>query len=236
MNPFSELLNVIIPRECHICKTKLLKNEEFICMDCIHKLPLTGFDKYWQNTSGPNSDLNPMEQRFAGQLPMDRACAPFFYTRDSALASLIHDFKYRGFSRLARHLAQIGASSLLHSDFFHDTDLLLPIPLHWRKHFKRGYNQSRMIAEGVSMVTDIPVGDQLRARKAHRTQTALTTEQRISNTKDIFCVQHPETLAGKTVMIVDDICTTGATILSAGEVLARTVPDIRLKIFTLGVV
>lgn len=235
MNPFAELLNLFLPRVCHICDTKLLDDEEFICGECISRLPVTGYEKYWLNTSGLNTDLNPMEQRFAGQLPFDRACAPFFYTRDSALASLVHDFKYRGFSRLAFHLGKIGAS-ILPPEFFLHTDIILPIPLHWRKKFKRGYNQSEMIARGISSVTGIPVGGNLVASKSHRTQTSLSSEQRIQNTKDIFSVSEPEALSDKSVMIVDDICTTGATILSAGQVIAHRVNNVRLKIFTLGVV
>lgn len=236
MNPFALLIDLVIPRECHICGNKLLEEEEFVCNDCLNKLPATGYEKYWNNISGVNTDLNPMEQRFAGQLPLDRAIAPFFYTRDSSLASLVHDFKYRGFSRLAVKLGKEGASRIAYSGFFSDTDIILPIPLHWRKRLKRGYNQSEQIAKGVSEVTGIPVGRQLRARKAHRTQTSLTSEERIKNTQGIFYLDQPEELEGKTVLLIDDICTTGATLLSAGEAIAASAKGIRLKIFTLGVV
>ena len=236
MNPFSALLDLFLPRICHVCETKLLHDEEFICSSCIEKLPLTGYDKYWDNKTGINTDLNPMEQRFAGQLPLDRACAPYFYTRDSSLATLVHDFKYRGFSKLAVTMGRMGANALRPSEFFDHIDLLLPIPIHWTKKHRRGYNQSELIARGISEVTGIPVGLQLRARKPHRTQTSLTSEQRIANTKNVFSVNHPESLEGKRIMLVDDICTTGATLLSAGETLAASSEGVRLSLFTLGVV
>ena len=236
MNPFSALLDIVIPRICHICETKLLPDEEFICTACKTKLPLTGYEKYWANKTGLNTDLNPMEQRFAGQLPLEHACAPYFYTRDSSLASLVHDFKYRGFSKLAVTLGRMGATALLSTGFFDDTDLLLPIPIHWTKKRRRGYNQSELIARGISEVTGIPVGAQLKARKPHRTQTSLDSEQRIANTKNVFVVSDPDSLKGKRIMLVDDICTTGATLLSAGETLAASSEGIRLSLFTLGVV
>ncbi|MCH5218384.1 MAG: ComF family protein [Muribaculaceae bacterium] len=236
MNPFGALLDLFIPRVCHVCGCKLVAQEEFICTDCIAKLPVTGYQRYWLNTSSPNSDLNPMEQRFAGQLPLLRACSPYFYSRDSVVSHLVHDFKYRGFSRLAERMGYLGALTLKDSTLFDGVDLLLPVPLHWRKKLRRGYNQSEMIARGISLATGIPLGTNLVACRSHRTQTSLSAAQRIANTRGVFVLRHPETLRGKNVMLVDDICTTGATLLSAGEAVAASQPDIRISIFTLGVV
>ena len=237
MNVFAALIDLIIPRECHVCGIKLLDNEQFVCNSCQDKLPVTGYEKYWTNKTKVNSDLNPMEQRFAGQIPLHHACAPFFYTRDSSLATLIHDFKYRGFSNLAIALGRLGASRLKDTGFFNDIDVLLPVPLHWTKKLRRGYNQTEMIARGISDATGIPVSPNLKARKPHRTQTSLTSRQRIDNTKGIFTLQNPETLEGKNVMVVDDICTTGATLLSASETIASALRhNVRISLFTLGVV
>ena len=237
MNPFKALIDLFLPRVCHVCETKLIDDEEYICPSCLGKLPLTGYERYWDNKTGTNTDLNPMEQRFAGQLPLGHACAPYFYTRVSTLASLVHDFKYRGFPNLALTLGRIGAELLKDSELFTGVDVILPIPIHWTKKRKRGYNQSDMIARGISDATGIPVGRQLKAIKPHRTQTSLNPEQRIANTKNVFAIRNPETLEGKTVMIVDDICTTGATLLSAGNAIAAsTNHNVRLSFFTLGVV
>lgn len=237
MNPFTVLVDLFIPRVCHICGRRLIPGEEFICSGCREALPVTGYEKYWANKAMVNSDINPMEQRFAGQLPLAHASAPYFYTRDSALASLIHDFKYRGFSRLANAMGRLGARTLRSSGLFDGVEVILPIPLHWRKYLRRGYSQTRMIAEGVSEITGIPVGTNLKACKPHRTQTALCHEQRIANTRGVFSVERPEELKGRHIMLMDDICTTGATLLSAGEtVVAALENDVRISIFTLGVV
>lgn len=236
MNPFAALLDLIIPRVCHVCGDHLLPSESFVCSACAGKLPITGYERYWTNTSAPNSDLNPMEQRFAGQFPLGHACAPFFYSRDSSLASLIHDFKYRNFPRLATTLGALGARKLLPSGIFAGIDILLPVPLHWTKKMRRGYNQSEMIAKGVEEVTGIPMGNNLRARRPHRTQTSLSSARRIENTRGIFTVNGPSELEGKHIMLVDDICTTGATVLAAAEAITTSVSNIRISVFTLGVV
>lgn len=236
MNPFAALLNLLIPRICHICGTQLLDDEEFVCSSCMGSLPLTGFEKYWTNKSGPNTDLNPMEQRFAAQIPLQHACAPYFYSRDTTLASLVHDIKYRNFPGLGTALGRLGAETLLDSGLFAGVEMLLPLPLHWFKKFKRGYNQSEMIARGVSKATGIPIGHHLSARKPHRSQTSLSAEQRRINTKDVFTVNDAGALAGRHVMIIDDICTTGATLLAASEVMTKAVPDIKISLFTIGVV
>lgn len=236
MKILETLLDLFLPRICHVCEDKLLDDEEFICRHCLEKLPRTGYENYWLNREKLNSDLNPFEQRFAGQLPMDRGCAPFFYNRDSSLASLIHDFKYRGFSKLAVTMGRLAATELLPSGLFEGVDYLIPVPLHRTKQLKRGYNQSEMIARGISQATGIPVSLNLKAIKPHRTQTALNAQQRIENTKNIFQLKEPEKFEGLTLMLVDDICTTGATLLSAGEAVAGAIGNVRLRLFTLGVV
>ena len=234
MNPLKLLVDLIIPRKCHICGEKLGQGEDFICLPCETELPRTAFHNYWKNTTGPNTDLNPMEERFAGQIPLVRATSLFFYTRDSAPAQLVHDFKYRGFPNLAEKLGTLAARELSPTGFFDGIDCICPIPLHRLKHHRRGYNQTEMIAQGVSKVTDIPLSTSLKAVKGHKTQTSLSREERIANTKDVFGVRNPELLEGKTILIIDDICTTGATILSAAHAIEKACPSARFSILTLG--
>lgn len=237
MNPIRAVVELFLPRTCHICGECLLSSEEFVCGPCASKFPLTGYERYWTDRKALNSDLNPMEMRFAGQIPLGHACAPYFYTRDSALSSLVHDFKYRGFPKLARSLGKRGGDILKSSGLFDGVELLLPVPLHWTKRLRRGYCQTELIATGLSDATGIPVGRQLKAVRAHRTQTSLNTEQRLANTRGVFSVTDPDSLRGRHVMLVDDICTTGATLLSAASVLlGATENSLRISIFTLGVV
>lgn len=173
--------------------------------------------------------------RFAGRFPFERAAGHFFYAHDAAIASLIHDFKYRGFSDLARYLGEIVASELLTTSFFSEIDLLLPIPMHFFKQARRGYNQSAFLAHGISQITGIPVGDNLRCARSHRSQTTFSLDQRLGNMKDVFKVDTPQSIENRHLLIIDDVCTTGATLSSAALTILSAVPSARISLLTLAV-
>ncbi len=225
-SPIFHWFDALFPRTCHICAAPLPPDVRCVCRKCRAELPRTNFHRVPDNA---------MERRFMGRFPFERATGFFFYSRESALSVLIQDFKYRRFPGVARELGRLVASELYTTPFFNGVDIILPVPLHWRKLIRRGYNQSHEIARGISEVTGIPVGDQLYALHHHRTQTSLSQQQRLLNTQGIFAVRHPEQISGKGVLIVDDVCTTGATVSSAAGAVAQAIGSGRLSILTLGV-
>ena len=176
-----------------------------------------------------------MEARFAGHFPFITATGHFFYSRDSSLAQLIQDMKYRGFPSIGNLLGEIAGKELFISGFLNDIDTIVPLPMHFLKKAKRGYNQTDRIAAGISKATGIPVVDALKMVRQRKTQTALTGAQRIENAKNLFEHKEGIDLNGKGVLLVDDICTTGTTMSSAGKALTDAFPSIRLYLFSLGV-
>ncbi|MDE6670193.1 MAG: ComF family protein [Muribaculaceae bacterium] len=222
----SALLDFIFPRLCHLCELKLALHEEYVCTRCLTDLPRTHFHTI---------RMNGMEQRFAGIFPFTRATGHFFYTRSSPLATLVHDFKYHGFPNLARYLGRIMARELYTTSFFADTDIILPIPMHYWKRAKRGYNQAHLLALGIADITEMPLSDALRARRPHKTQTALSLEKRRNNLNGIFRVTDPDNLKGRDILLVDDVCTTGSTLTEAAETLWKEASPRALTLLTLGV-
>jgi ComF family protein len=216
----------LFPRECHICGVKLNDAEKYLCTSCLASMSRSLYHA---------RPMNPMEQRFAGIIPFERGTGHFLYARDAAIATVVHDFKYHRFRGLARYMGCVMARELLSTGFLSSIDCIIPIPMHFMKQAKRGYNPAAEVALGLGKEADIQVADNLRASRPHRTQTALTLDQRRENTRNLFTVKRPEELQNKHILLLDDICTTGATLLSASETLLAAVPSIRISLLTLGV-
>lgn len=179
--------------------------------------------------------MNPMEERFAGQFPFERATGHFFYSRDSALSTLIQDMKYRHFPGIGEMLGRIVAQELFPTGFFLDIDVILPVPMHFLKQARRGYNQTHHIAAGISNETGIPVSYALKAIHSHPTQTSMSQQERLDNTRGIFSISPSHNLDGKGILLIDDVCTTGATLISAAHAIHSSVKSPHLTILSLGV-
>lgn len=226
MKAWCFIADALFPARCHACDGELMAGERFVCSRCLHDLVRTRYH------SIPD---NPMAARFAGLIPFERASAQFFYRPDSDMSRLVQDFKYRKFPGLARHLGRIAADELLPTGFFYGIDALVPVPMHWRKQTLRGYNQAAEVAKGMSESIGLPVVDALRAVRGHATQTRKTHAERRMNMAGIFSVRPESDIAGKHVMLVDDVCTTGSTLLSAAEALLESVSGIKVSLFALTV-
>jgi len=121
-------------------------------------------------------------------------------------------------------MGRLLATSLLPARFFDGITLLVPIPLHWHRYLRRGYNQSAYIARGIHRVTGIPVRrDVVRRVKDNPTQTHLNPAQRRTNVENIFRLtdKGAAALRGQHVLLIDDTLTTGATLLSCAREIAR---------------
>lgn len=148
------------------------------------------------------------------------------------MQGLIHELKYRNNTEAGIFLGQELGMSIKEAPLFQDLDYLIPIPLHPKRERERGYNQSMMIAQGIAEVTSIPIGGDFLYRKVNTvTQTHKSKEERWHNVKDIFGLRHAEQLKGKSVLLIDDVLTTGSTLESCARVLS-TVPAITISCAT----
>jgi ComF family protein len=222
---FHDFTGVLFPRCCPICHKTLVEGEDLLCIECHWKIPRT------YSHLDPNSKL--LQKLISLRAPVERAAAYYFYHKGNAYSKLIQDAKYNGRPEINRSMARYFAQELKLDGFFDGIDCILPLPIHWWKQLRRGYNQSEYIALGLSDVTNIPIRYNLRAAKAHKTQTRKTGKERRKLVNNIFVVDGPDELAGKHVLLVDDVITTGTTILIAAEALHAAIPRLRLSLLSL---
>lgn len=222
IKPLTDIFRLFFPATCDVCGNPLAEDGEFICNECRWEMPLTGF---W------NEMDNPVAKRFYGMLPVIHASSFFHFVHDSNFRSLIHRFKYHGGWRTAEKIGIWYGSELKNSGMYEDIDIVIPIPLHRRKLLKRGYNQSAYIAKGIARSLNRATNDKTVYRKTHtRSQTKLDKHERWDNVKNIFSVTDPAKLNGKHILLVDDVLTTGATIISCGESILRNCPDCHISV------
>lgn len=221
-----DALRVIFPKVCEVCGRSLSRGEKLLCLHCNLDLPRTRLHE---------EPFNVLHQRLAGKAPIEKATGYFYYYRGSDYAKLLQRAKYSNRPIIIEKLVYQYVSELKGILFFEDIDVVTAVPMHWFKKLRRGYNQSEVLATAISRATGVALKQVLVAKRGHKTQTRKNRFERWQNTKDIYDVKSIAGLEGKHVLIVDDIVTTGATILACCEALHRKSPTTRISVLSLGV-
>lgn len=166
----------------------------------------------------------------AGDRPWDSAFAAFDYS--GIIRELIVQLKFHHRPENGILLAQLAAETAM--DFLMEYDLLVPVPLHFIRQLKRGYNQSAIIARELSTITGIPYRDLLRRRKYTAPQSRRNRQARLKALKNAFILPSGQTAAvsGKRILLLDDVFTTGAT-LNAAACAIQTGNPAAIGVFTL---
>lgn len=139
-----------------------------------------------------------------------------FGSYEATLRQLIHLFKYDQMRPLAKPLGALMARAIPREQRF---DLIVPMPLHWKKRFSRGYNQSELLAQEIARRWGVPVRKIVRRVKPTAPQAGLTNSKRRLNVRGAFSTSAK--LKGLRVLLVDDVLTTGATASACARVLKR---------------
>lgn len=213
---------LFFPRTCPVCGRPLPEGMNLLCPRCLMQLPRTGFC---------SRRGNAMEELFAGLLPitpdlrLQVAAAFFYYKPDTPYTHLVTDLKYRHRRAMAGAVVeQMFRETDVHRLFPDGADWVVPIPIHWKKRGRRGYNQSSYIARSIGRALGAPVLERGVRRTADTpSQTTLSHSHRFANVAGAFRWDKAvaESLRGRHIVLVDDVVTTGATVASCVEALCR---------------
>lgn len=202
-----ELAHIAFPNVCLCCGRETVKKEKYLCSFCLT-------DRF--------EAANPDHQKSAANIILPDGVilqhALWKFDKGGELQQLLHALKYDRLisigSQLGNALARCAQEHPAVQTLLSQTQpLLVPVPLHYLKFRKRGFNQAFAITRGIDEVLDLPVCaiDTVRRQKYTLSQTGFTLEKRMKNMKNAFTVPHPEHVKDKAIIIVDDVFTTGST-------------------------
>lgn len=196
-------LDLVAPAECPVCRTIMKTPSAIICPRCLNAV--TSGKAITEKSPGPICGIWSC-RAYAGAI---RECIKKFkYCRLPEIAVIFHPL----IMEFARH-----EESLLQK-----VDIVIPVPICPLRRRIRGYNQSEIIAGRISALEDIPLSAScLLKKRNHKAQAGLSRSEREKNLMGTFHVSSPDLLNGKTVLLVDDVITTGATMNHCAEELVR---------------
>ncbi len=130
-------------------------------------------------------------------------------------------------------LGELYGGDLKKAVLFAGVDVVVPVPLHWKKQKKRGFNQSEMFGRGLARAMNAVLDTQTLVRKVNTdTQTKKSKAERWENVRDVFELKNPAGLEGKHILLVDDVITTGSTMEASANTLL-SVPGVKVSVATI---
>ena len=234
----------LLPRLCVVCRRRLYLYEDHICLLCSTDMPFTHF---WNMGHNPMADrLNEIIERNPdqGRECYANAAALFHFSDESGYREIAYQIKYQGNIEAGRHFGSMMGRRIAASGLWNDADMIIPVPLHWTRRWKRGYNQAEVIASAAAAASGIPMRTDILYRcRRTRTQTRLDVKEKGVNVAGAFAIRD-KAVAGsvkdgsaKHLILIDDIFTTGSTVGACFAALRSVFPpSVRISVATLGFV
>ena len=232
-----ELVDLMMPRECLVCGRRLGAQEKHLCIWCAADLPCTW---YWERKHNPMADrFNALLERTrtdGASLDYAYAAAFLFYHHENPYKRIPQALKYGHNLSAGRYFAARLGIVMGRAGHFADVDTVIPVPLHWWRKWRRGYNQAEVIAAALARALHARLRAHALVRvRRTRSQTRLRAEARLKNTEGVFRLRHP--FPARHLLLVDDTFTTGATLYACYNAVRKALgPSVRISVATLAVV
>lgn len=221
------MLGLVYPPLCVSCGVQRPLDNHIFCLDCLHELPETGYHLHAHN---------PFVSHFRGRIDVKAGAAFLFFSRGGGTQRLLHQIKYNNHADLIALIGRWYGRQLVQHELWDDIDVVVPVPLHWKKQRKRGYNQSAVFGEGIAEVLNIPCAKYALKRMTHNDSlTGMKRFQRVETIGSSYILSYPRAVKNKHVLLVDDVLTTGATLEACGlALLAAPVASVSMVTIACG--
>lgn len=223
---FNALVSLFFPKVCYACLNLLHDNEDSICIDCRHDLPVTNFHF--------NNDATALKV-FYGRVKVENATALFRYEKKGTVQQLIHGLKYKGYEKIGLVLGDWLGSELQTLENYKSVDVVIPVPLHKKKLRSRGYNQVAKFGQQIALALGADYKDGV-LKKVTNTTSQVNKKRlaRWNNSDELFTIQNTPSIENKHLLLVDDIITTGATLEACITVLSQA-KNVKISVATMAI-
>ena len=217
------MLGLVFPDECRVCDAPLTGISRIpVCPSCLQQPVSYAPEFFCAACRTPFLNAYPLDERGICRLcrleTSGYDAAYSFGLYEGPLRQMIQLFKYSGIETLAKPLGEMLARALPRDE---RVDVIVPMPLHWRRRWQRGYNQAGLLARVLGRQTGLPVQSLLRRTQSTRAQAGLSRRERRANVAAVFAVPRSAAVSGKHVVLVDDVLTTGATAAACARALRQ---------------
>lgn len=232
--------DLAMPRFCVVCGRNLCLWESCVCLCCRADLPFTGYENRIHNPMADRYN-RALNSRLRSYEPYQYATALLFYDSFTGHDNITQALKYRRDFKTGRYFSDMLACRLADSELFRDVDLVVPVPLFWKKRWKRGYNQAETIASRVAWKLGARLEPRLLRRiRQTRSQTDVDIRSKAGNVLGAFRVDG--TVAAsccgiRHILLVDDVFTTGSTLAECHTTIRTSFgAEVRISVATIACV
>lgn len=213
-NILNDVNTLLLPIVCFGCNARLNRGEKLLCTVCRHELPLTEYNFNVENS---------VDRIFYGRINIKKASSFLFFTDDGIVKNLIHHLKYKNQEQIGAFLGDWYGQIIKENGFLKQIDYVVPVPLHRKRLRTRGYNQVALFAQRLAFYLHAEYLDNgLYKTSNTRTQTKKNRLGRWHDNRSLYEITDASLLKNKTILLVDDVITTGATM----EICAQTLKNI----------
>ena len=222
----ASITNLFFPKVCYACHNLLNDNDDTICMDCRHDLPVTNFHF---------DDNDAVAKVLYGRAKIENGTALFRFEKKGIVQQLIHNLKYRNHENIGFVLGNWLGGELKTLDHYKAIDIVISVPLHKNKLKKRGFNQVAKFGQQIAEALNADYKDDVLVKITNtKSQTNKGRFTRWNNNNELFALKNMETIDNKHVLLVDDIITTGATLEACISVLNQA-KNVKTSIATMAI-